>query len=386
MHVKKLLHKFLEPVMHKKRLSTLLLMVLAGLKSKRLSLTLLGRSMPSSAQERSCIRRSDRLLGNKHLQKERIFIYKIITNRLINLKKHPSIIVDWSKMPNNTMHVLRAALVTKGRALTLYDELHPESKLGNKKTQNAFLDQLKFILPDTCKPIIITDAGFHPDWFRKVASLKWDYIGRIRSDSRRTYRLDGHNVWEKLLGLYKRATHRPELIGEVLLYKSKPIKTHLYLYKGKHKGRKLLNRSGKERCNTRANKYKKSARDPWLLASSLSGPGMQKKIINEYSKRMQIEEGFRDLKSSQYGLGFEYAYSKSIERIQALMLIGMLITFIAWLTGIIAEKNSWHLQFQSNSTKHRRVLSLFYLGCQVIRRKLKIPVSKLEEVLQSDFT
>ncbi len=56
-----------------------------------------------------------------------------------------------------------------------------------------------------------------------------------------------------------------------------------------------------------------------------------------YSKRMQIEQNFRDLKSSQYGFSFEHAYSKSIERIQVLLMIAILATLLAYLTGFIAE-------------------------------------------------
>ena len=372
MQAKGFLHKLLSSVMHKKRLSTLSHMVVAGLKSKKLSLTSLGRAMVLPTQERSCIRRSDRFLGNKHLEKERIFIYEAVINRLV-VNQNPDIIVDWSKMPNNTFHVLRASLVTKGRAITLYEELHSESKLGNEKVQNNFLDQLKKLLPKACVANIITDAGFHTEWFKKITDLKWHYIGRIRADSRRCYRADENKPWEKLLPLYKTATNKPTYLGQMYLYKSKSIKTHFYLYKEKPKGRKLLNKSGAERSSSKANKYKKSSRDPWLLVSSLSGRGMDKVVVNKYFQRMQIEESFRDLKSSQYGLGFEHAYSRKKERIQLLLMVGMLIVFIAWLTGLAAEKNKLQFQFQSNSTKDRRVLSLFYLGLQVIRKKIKIP-------------
>lgn len=92
---------------------------------------------------------------------------------------------------------------------------------------------------------------------------------------------------------------------------------------------------------------------------------------------MQIEEGFRDLKSSRYGFGFENAYSKKRDRIAVLLLIAMLASFIAWLIGWAAEKEGMHYQFQSNTIKNRRVISLFFLGCRIIRRKIKIAMSKI---------
>lgn len=93
---------------------------------------------------------------------------------------------------------------------------------------------------------------------------------------------------------------------------------------------------------------------------------------------MQIEEGIRDLKSSQYGFSFEKARSKGSQYNEILLLIAMLASFIAWITGWIGEKNKWHYQFQANSLKTKRVLSLFTLGCRIIKKNpknMKIPVS-----------
>jgi hypothetical protein len=88
--------------------------------------------------------------------------------------------VDWSPIPNTKNHVLRAALMLDGRALALYEEVHHETKQGNAKVQSKFLYKLKELLPKQSKPIIITDAGFHNDWFFNVIKLGWDYIGRVR--------------------------------------------------------------------------------------------------------------------------------------------------------------------------------------------------------------
>lgn len=164
------------------------------------------------------------------------------------------------------------------------------------------------------------------------------------------------------------------------LCKEHPIRTNLYLYKGKLKGRKGLNKLGKKRKDTDALSYSKSAREPWILATSLQGGKflMPKQVVKKYKKRMQIEEGFRDLKSTQYGFSFEKSYTKSCKRSEILLLIAMLASFIAWLTGWIAERLNLHLQFQSNSIKNRRVLSLFYLGCKIIKKNLKIKIRTLE--------
>ena len=37
------------------------------------------------------------------------------------------------------------------------------------------------MLPANCCPCILSDAGFKNPWFKAVASLGWDYVGRIRN-------------------------------------------------------------------------------------------------------------------------------------------------------------------------------------------------------------
>jgi hypothetical protein len=61
----------------------------------------------------------------------------------------------------------------------------------------------------------------------------------------------------------------------------------------------------------------------------------------------------------------------------------MLAALIAWLVGYIGEKKKLQYQFQANSIKKHRVLSLFYLGCQMIRRKIYFMFFELEEAFFS---
>jgi hypothetical protein len=364
MHVEKVLHTLLLDVIHYKRLTSLLLMVNTVLNSKRLSLTQLGRSLALPIQERSGIRRADRLLGNKKLHRERPEIYRRLCRSLIGAKQRPWVIVDWSHIPNTKLHVLRAALVTKGRALTLYEEVHGEKKQENAQVQRAFLNTFQALLPDGCRPIIVTDAGFHNPWFKQVLKLGWDYVGRIRG--RKQYRLVGTDVWQGCKTLWTQSRCRVKALGAVELCRTASLQTYFYLIKDKPKGRHSRRNDGMTK------EYRKGAAEPWLLASSLGHRQAAKLVIRIYRTRMQIEEGFRDLKSARYGFSFAYAKSQQPERVQILLLIAALASFLAWFSGWVAEQQQLHLQFQANSIKHRRVLSLFYLGCQVIRRNIKL--------------
>lgn len=86
---------------------------------------------------------------------------------------------------------------------------------------------------------------------------------------------------------------------------------------------------------------------------------------------MQIEQNFRDEKNICFGFSWRLSRSKSIERVSILCLISMIASFLLLLIGFIAEKSKLHYQFQANTIKSRRVLSLIYLGKQIICSKLK---------------
>ena len=223
------------------------------------------------------------------------------------------------------------------------------------------------MLDNDIKPIIISDAGFGTPWFKAVQGLGWDYVGRIRGN--KYYRLQNSLTWAPITSLHKDATATPTLLGEIELCKEHGFKTTLYRYKGKALGRKNKTKRGKIKQTNQSKKHAKANKEPWLLVSSLLiNSKTAKKVVEIYSFRMQIEEGFRDLKSTKYGFGFEHVNTRHIYRLNVFFLIAMLASFLAWVIGWLGEKVNLQAQYQANSTKKRRVLSLFYLGYRIILR------------------
>ena len=90
-------------------------------------------------------------------------------------------------------------------------------------------------------------------------------------------------------------------------------------------------------------------------------------ILDIYAARMSIEELFRDFKNHRFGWSLRTARTTSTHRYSILMLIGSLAYFVVMKVGISVERVGEHLKFQSNSLKSRRVLSLFFLGKELIR-------------------
>lgn len=48
-------------------------------------------------------------------------------------------------------------------------------------------------------------------------------------------------------------------------------------------------------------------------------------------------------------------------------MIGYLASFMLWLIGLCLEAKKMHRDFQANSIKHKRVLSLIFLALEAIR-------------------
>jgi hypothetical protein len=377
MHIELFLHNLLSSVMHLKRLTTLIELVSGLLRDKKLTVTELGRSLINNAKEKNNIKRSDRFLNNKHLWKERFSIYAMTALRLVSVTPKPLIIVDWSHIPNTTCYLLRAAVVGSGRALTLYEEVFPKRLENNPDVHRRFLKKIKKLLPSHCMPILITDAGFGKSWFKSVTALGWDYVGRVRGLT--TFQLDNTMLWQSYKTCGVMATSTPVYLGQGNLTQKESLSTHFYLIKIPKKYRVSLNKLKKKSHYKSDIEHAKAANEPWLIVSSLKK--MPKTIIKMYSFRMEIEEGFRDLKSSKFGFSFEKAHSTKIRRIQVLLMIAMLAAFIAFFTGVLAEKNKWHYQFQANTYKHKRVISLFSLGCKVIKKKFKIVWEELLDLI-----
>jgi hypothetical protein len=119
----------------------------------------------------------DRLIGNTRLYQDRWSLYTALTQWLVQGLSHPIILIDWSPLSGDQEHrVLRASLPVKGRALTLYEEVHPHSKLGNRRVQQDFLATLKTMLPLASHPIIVADSGFRVPFYRYVEqTLGWHW-------------------------------------------------------------------------------------------------------------------------------------------------------------------------------------------------------------------
>ncbi len=372
MQAQQVCHKLLNDIgsiMHKTRRLALEAIVMSALSGTRLTVTDLGRSIDSLAKQKHGIKRADRLLSNTKLHAEREGIYAEFVQRLIGSRKRPIIIVDWSDMDEYKRHyLLRASLAVEGRSFSLYEEVHTVKSKEKPKSHLDLMTTLKGMLADDCGPIIVSDAGFRVPWFKLVESFGWDWIGRVRN--RTCVQLADDETWFLCKALYDNASTTAKALGKAQMAESNPIACQLVLYKGKPKGRVHKNRLGQRSKATRSRKAAAAGKEPWLLATSLAPCSKHaKKVVKLYGLRMQIEESFRDVKSTRFGLSLELPLTYQVERLQIMLLIAHLALTVAWLMGKATEVTEQHWQYQANTVRKRKVLSTIFIGLKMIDDK-----------------
>jgi hypothetical protein len=366
-----LLHKFLKnsvPEMHTKRRISLVRCLLPLLWGTILTVTELGRNLRSVAKTKHNIKRVDRLLSNTHLYAETEAVYKAMAHYLCGGNRRPVILVDWSDLVDTERTlVIRAAICLQGRAVTIYERAYPLKKYNKPATHKRFLKTLKSILPDETRPIIVTDAGFRKPWFKQVEACGWDWVGRIRKGV--NYRPFNSDKWSTVQSLYSKATNIPKSIGLCHLSQKRPYCCYLYLLKKRSLNRKTHRTVHAFRRHAKESGFKKQQRDPWLIATNITPDEFAAPEITKiYSKRMQIEECFRDLKSHRSGFGFNFCLTRKIDRINTLLLMAALASLCLWWIGMAAERQEWQYSFQANTERSRKVLSTLFVAKEVVKR------------------
>ena len=287
MHTMRLLEKWLQRnavIGHQAREHALVRVVDALLSGGRLALTALGRHRAGSAFVKHHIKAVDRLLGNRHLHRERDGVYGALARTVLGGIARPVILVDWadSALAHKQL-ILKAAVPVKGRAISIYEEVHSMRCYNTARTHRRFLHRLQSVLPEGCRPIVVTDAGFRGPWFRDVEALGWDWVGRIRN--RIKYLKPETGRWCFIHSLYRQATTRVRHIGVRCLSRRHQYWGRLYLV------RAFRCRAGRPRKRrTRHAKYRQMHTTPWLLATSLPHHrGAGTRIRRIYAQRMQLD-------------------------------------------------------------------------------------------------
>jgi len=365
--------------MHALRSKTLLLAVESLLAGRRLVLIDLARSWIGADRIRAPLKRLDRLLGNRQLHAERERLYGGMV-RWLARHPEPVIVVDWCRLKaDGRWHLLRAAVPVGGRTLTLFEMIFPERQLASPAAERDFLERLKMLLPEQSRPILITDAGFRAPWCRSVDALGWRWVTRVRHRThvKPAESVDTPDQWVACRALYPLAQRATRELGLFDLVRSHPIQARLVLHARARRGRHHTNLKGQPVRSKASRQNARREAEPWLLAASPSMDLAAAQIVSLYRRRMQIELGFRDLKSHRYGQAFEDSLTRKRDRIEILLLLHTLAVFAAWLAGMGAEAGHCQNRLNPYATR-RRLYALVRLGWEALARGwLERPVNTL---------
>jgi len=364
-HARKIVQGFVQKqlsLIHAARRELLCAAVSAVMGGHLLSLSRLARALMGHSTQKAALKRVDRLMGNQRIGQEAQIVGAALLRTLCRGGQPLVIAVDWSKVAPDGVFVELRAVATRtgmGRGLTIYQQVYPESKLGNARAERALLKTLHAWMPAGVQVIVVTDAGFRRPWFTQVERLGWSWIGRIRAGV--CVSREGTH-WEQATAWFAKATGKACRWSDCWLTRRFRFACDMVLYRRRAVGGKRYGRAGHGSTGKARREAKASARESWLLAHS---PQLRtfraEEIVALYGLRMQIEENFRDCKSTQLGMGLEVSQSRSAPRLHALLLIGALAAFLLWHIGQLAEAEGLHLRFKA-TTRVSRELSIITLA------------------------
>lgn len=165
MHAQTIVARLLSPCLdrlHAKRAQVLIEVIAALLFGGRASLSAMALHLARPCAFKHRLKCIDRLLGNTALHRCRADLYRALAQQWLQDIPHLLLVVDWSDATlDQHWHLLRASVVVEGRSVTLYEEVHPQSRLGHPRVHRTFVRQLRGMIPAGCQVTVMTDAGFH---------------------------------------------------------------------------------------------------------------------------------------------------------------------------------------------------------------------------------
>jgi DDE family transposase len=299
----------------------------------------------------------DRLLGNAALHRERRRWYASLAGALLGRQRRVVVLVDWTQL-HDELWALVAAVPFRGRSLPILACCHRKTEVGARSAHIAFLTALREVIPDGAQIVVVTDAGFRSTFFAACKRVGVDFVIRLRND-RAVARLgDAEQDRARFAEIFERAKHEPQCLGSGRPYATS---THSAIY------RLVLGpkpRKANRRRDVMDDYERKRGCEPFLIATSLENEPARA-IVSIYERRMQIEQVFRDAKSSRFGWALEHTKASTPRRFDVLLLLAAIAYAAVILIGGAGTALGLEKSLRASSIR-RRVLSLFTVGNLVL--------------------
>ena len=374
---------------HTSRLQAVLDVAAALQKNKNMTQASMGRNLVGSVDVKHKIKKVDRLEGNKLLHGELEQLYSGLSTyvfKYLNIEKHTPLIIDLCYIKDaHDVQMLSAEVALKGRTIPIYREVFGKNALKGRAEQ--FLYNLAECIPSTKDVVVIMDAAFGEEWLESIEDLNWNWLLRIRG--KRQIMLTQDSDWLEASEVMPLINGRAKCHNDAHILKKYNHPCRIITKRGNTTSKRKKPLKLPRNYNSGNGGYSRKAKEPWILATNLPVSYNATNILNFYKKRMQIEESFWDIKSTQYGLSARFSRTKCVNRWGVKMLLTAIVQIMSWIVGIIGHSLNFQRKFQANTVKDKKVFSYFFLGQLIIEHdmlhELKIDYEKLPEIIDNEL-
>jgi hypothetical protein len=356
----KQVHSFVDGVfgeeLHAKRVLSLALALLGVIHAANLSVYAIGQGLAQArgTQGKHGVKQVDRLLSNPGLRLWELFALWVPF--VLGQRTQAVVNMDWTDFADDDHTTRVVSLVTgHGRATPLIWMTVQKSLLKGMRNEveDAVLVRLREVIPTSMKMTVVADRGFADQkLYALLKQLGFDSVVRFRQcitvTSAEGERRTGAD-WVPEAGRARklpraRVTADLAQVGAVVCVKKKGMK------------------------------------QPWCLATSHADLSAAQ-IIRLYSRRFTIEEGFRDVKDSRFGMGLSSFRIADPERRDRMLLLAAMACALLTLLGAAGESLGMERFLKANTDK-RRTYSLFRQGCMYYRALPNMPEHRLLPLLE----
>ena len=356
----KQVHSFVEGVfgegLHAKRVLSLAFATLGVIHAASLSVHAIGHALARArgTQDKHGVKQVDRLLSNTGLCVWELFALWVPF--VLGQRTQAVVNMDWTDFEADDHTTLVISLVTRhGRSTPLVWMTVQKSVLKGMRNEveDAVLGRLREVVPSSVKVTVLADRGFADQkLYALLGQLGFDYVVRFRQCITVTSPQGERRKAAAWVPAGGRACKLPRArvtagltpVGAVVCVKKKGMK------------------------------------EPWCLATSREDLSAEQ-IVNLYSRRFSIEEGFRDVKDLRFGMGLSSFRIADPERRDRVLLLGIMACALLTLLGAAGESLGMERSLKANTVK-RRTYSLFRQGCMYYQALPNMPKHRLLPLLE----
>jgi len=323
--------------LHAKRVLSISLATLGVIHGASLSVHAIGRALAvvRGKKGKHGVKQVDRPLSNAGVNVWRLFAQWV--PYVLGQREEAVVSLDWTDFDADDHTTLVASLRTKhGRSTPLvWMTVHKSALKGMRNDVEDTLPlRLREVIAPEVKVTILADRGFADQaLYALLKQLGFEYVVRFRQ---RITVTSAQGERRTAAEWVPKAGHLRKLKGARITTDEAEVAAVVCV-------------------------KKKGMKEPWCLATSLE-EASGAEVVKLYAGRFTIEESFRDVKDSRFGMGLSSFSIAEPDRRDRLLLLSALACALLTLLGAAGESLGMERYLKANTSK-RRTYSLFRQGC-----------------------